>query len=415
MVKDYYKVLGVDRSAGDEDIKRAYRKLALMYHPDKNKAPDAEDKFKEINEAYGALTDRKKRDVYYSSRGEGYRSGCSSSSSSTHARPETFSFSHCFTGDQQRRFDEFFNSRRRNDPGGAFQQSFGTGGTFQQAFGPGSKFQQTFGPGGTFEQTFGPGSTFTQKFRPGESFQHSFGFSCGSFQATFRFGSGFGTFCHSGGSSNVSTSATSSQSRTTAPSSSCGASGSSRDANPRNAERSSAAGNSSQRGPQVTVVEREIFVTLEEVFHGCSKKVKIAWNIAAPDGHSVRRDEKIIKINVKPGVPSGTKLTFQCPGDRTLTHSPPAITFVIRDKDHPLFKRKGADIQYVAKLTPWQAQWSTRIDVPTLTLGKISLPLAGPVRSGSLKRIEGQGLPYRADPKKRGDLVVIFKVHSTTS
>ncbi|MEE3488138.1 MAG: molecular chaperone DnaJ [Bulleidia sp.] len=62
--RDYYEVLGVSRDAGDDEIKKAYRKLAKMYHPDVNKAPDAEAKFKEINEAYEVLSDPKKRQTY---------------------------------------------------------------------------------------------------------------------------------------------------------------------------------------------------------------------------------------------------------------------------------------------------------------------------------------------------------------
>jgi len=63
--KDYYKILGVDRKASDEQIKKAYRKLALQYHPDRN--PDnkqAEETFKEINEAYQVLSDTEKRGRY---------------------------------------------------------------------------------------------------------------------------------------------------------------------------------------------------------------------------------------------------------------------------------------------------------------------------------------------------------------
>jgi curved DNA-binding protein len=62
--KDYYKILGVGRDASAEDIKRAYRKLARQYHPDKNKAKGAEDRFKEANEANEVLSDPKKRKAY---------------------------------------------------------------------------------------------------------------------------------------------------------------------------------------------------------------------------------------------------------------------------------------------------------------------------------------------------------------
>ncbi len=66
MVKDYYKILGVPRNATDDEIKKAYRKLAMQYHPDRNPGREkwANEKFKEINEAYGVLGDPKKRKQY---------------------------------------------------------------------------------------------------------------------------------------------------------------------------------------------------------------------------------------------------------------------------------------------------------------------------------------------------------------
>jgi len=62
--RDYYDVLGLPRSVSGDDIKKAYRKLAMQYHPDKNKDNGAEAKFKEINEAYEVLSDEKKRAAY---------------------------------------------------------------------------------------------------------------------------------------------------------------------------------------------------------------------------------------------------------------------------------------------------------------------------------------------------------------
>ena len=62
--RDYYEVLGVGRQAAGDEIKKAYRKLAREYHPDVNKSPDAEARFKEINEAYEVLSDEQKRSTY---------------------------------------------------------------------------------------------------------------------------------------------------------------------------------------------------------------------------------------------------------------------------------------------------------------------------------------------------------------
>ena len=62
--KDYYKILGVDRSASEADIKKAFRKLAHKYHPDVSKEKDAEAKFKDVNEAYQTLSDPEKKAAY---------------------------------------------------------------------------------------------------------------------------------------------------------------------------------------------------------------------------------------------------------------------------------------------------------------------------------------------------------------
>lgn len=73
MGKDYYKMLGIPKGSSEEEIKKAYRRMALRFHPDKNTDANAEDKFKEIAEAYEVLSDPKKRVIYDQLGEEGKR------------------------------------------------------------------------------------------------------------------------------------------------------------------------------------------------------------------------------------------------------------------------------------------------------------------------------------------------------
>ncbi|GLD60849.1 dnaJ homolog subfamily B member 1 [Lates japonicus] len=115
MGKDYYDILGIKKGASEDDIKKAYRKQALRYHPDKNKSPGAEDKFKEIAEAYDVLSDPKKKDIYDRYGEEGLKGGGSSGGGG--GGPGTFSYT--FQGDPHVIFAEFFGGRN------PFEQFFG--------------------------------------------------------------------------------------------------------------------------------------------------------------------------------------------------------------------------------------------------------------------------------------------------
>jgi len=108
MGKDYYKILGIPRNASEDDIKKAYRKLALKYHPDKNKAPGAEEKFKEVAEAYEVLSDKRKRDIFDQCGEEGLKGMGSGGGGAGGAGPSQFTYT--FHGDPRATFAQFFGS-----------------------------------------------------------------------------------------------------------------------------------------------------------------------------------------------------------------------------------------------------------------------------------------------------------------
>lgn len=116
--KDYYKILGVDRKASADDIRSAYRKLAMKYHPDKNPGDKkAEDKFKDINEAYQVLSDEQKR-ARYDQLGSAY-----SNFRTSGGRPGDFQWDDWFQQQQQ-------GSGQR----GNVDDMFGGGGSFSDFF-----------------------------------------------------------------------------------------------------------------------------------------------------------------------------------------------------------------------------------------------------------------------------------------
>lgn len=92
MGKDFYKILGIQKGSNDDEIKKAYRKLALKYHPDKNKSAGAEERFKEIAEAYEVLSDKKKRDIYDQYGEEGLHGGIPNTGGSESGQNFTYEF-----------------------------------------------------------------------------------------------------------------------------------------------------------------------------------------------------------------------------------------------------------------------------------------------------------------------------------
>ena len=340
MGKDYYKVLGVAKGASDDELKKAYRKLALKFHPDKNHAPGAEEKFKEIGEAYDVLSDPRKKQIYDQCGEEGLKNGGAGPQSSSGmgggmggmgGMPNFGGASYSYHGDPKATFAQFFGT---SDPFASFGGGFGKQG------------------GG------GP-----------EDMDIDFGSLFGGMGGMGGMGGGGGGGMRGG-------------------------------PQPRR----------KQQRVQDATIEKEVFVTLEEIMTGCEKKMKISRKIYGEDG-TIRSEDKVLKISVKPGWKSGTKITFSKEGDQVPGKVPADIAFIIRDKPHSLFTRDGANLQFVYKVPLREALCGSVVQVPTLDGRKVGVNCTGEIlKPGCTKRLAGYGLPLPKEPSKRGDLIVKFEV-----
>jgi DnaJ-class molecular chaperone len=303
--KDYYKILGVPRSATDKEIKAAYRKLARKHHPDVNKNdPKAEARFKEINEANEVLSDPAKRQRY--------------------------------------------------DALGSDWASFRPGAG--QGAGPG-------GPGGA-------GGTYTVDFG-GEDF--------GGFSDFFRtiFGGGFG-----------------------------GAGGGARAAGGARGAGGGAGGFGGyedvfRQGPAAGQdVETPVELTLEEVLRGTTRTLQIA------DGGRSRK----VEVKIPPGVRDGSRVRVAGEGGHGAQGGPRGDLYLrVKTIPHPLFERKGEDLQVRVTVPLTTAVLGGEVSVPTLD-GPLGIKVPPGSRPGRVFRLRNHGLPRLEPGGGRGDVLATLNV-----
>lgn len=330
MGKDYYKILDLSKDATDEQIKKAYRKMALKFHPDKNKSPGAEEKFKEIAEAFEVLSDKDKRQIYDKYGEEGLKAGGGGG-------PGPSGGSGTYT----------FTSSSNVDPFETFRHFFGDDDPFASLFGGGPQSRGTAGPGG--RRMF-----FTTNMGPG-----------GHEQMDIDDHIGFGM----GPMNNMSRG----------------------------------------RKRQDPAVVRDLHLTLEEVYNGVTKRMKIKKQVLDNSGKP-STEEKVLSISVKPGWKQGTKVTFPKEGDQRPNNIPADIVFVIKDKAHHTFIREGSDLRYKARIALRDALSGSTINVPLIEGGSIPVTLKEVIKPNSQKRIVGKGLPLPKEPGARGDMLVEFDI-----
>nr|GEV04888.1 DnaJ homolog subfamily B member 4 [Tanacetum cinerariifolium] len=252
------KVSGEDRTANDDDLKKAYRKLAMKWHPDKNpnNKEEAKAKFVQISEAYQVLSDPQKKSLYDQHGEEGLKEMPQSDSNSKNAQTA------------EDIFEEFFGSS-------VFE--FDTTGVGRSA-----RFQSD------------AGKTFDNKFR-------------GSYNQ----------------------------------------------------------GNGATIPKKPPPVENKMLCSLEELYNGSTRKMKILRTVVDANGKLTPQTE-VLTIDVKPGWKKGTKITFPDKGNQQLHQLPADLVFIVDEKPHEFFKRDGNDLSINCKVTLAEALKGTTMNIMTL-------------------------------------------------
>lgn len=170
-------------------------------------------------------------------------------------------------------------------------------------------------------------------------------------------------------------------------------------------------GSKRPRSPQQDPpVEHPLHVSLEELFSGCTKKMKISRKVLNPDGTSSQQT-KVLTIDIKPGWKAGTKITYAKESDQSIGRTPADVVFIVQEKPHSMFTRKGNDLHYTVNLSLHNALCGAgSVEVPTIEGGAINLPLSDIVTPQTARHIPGHGMPFSKERDRRGDLVVDFNI-----
>eukprot|EP00262_Sarcandra_glabra_P007130 TRINITY_DN1971_c0_g1_i1.p1 TRINITY_DN1971_c0_g1~~TRINITY_DN1971_c0_g1_i1.p1 ORF type:complete len:348 (-),score=75.03 TRINITY_DN1971_c0_g1_i1:83-1126(-) len=328
---DYYKILQVDKTAKDEELKKAYRKLAMKWHPDKNpnNKKEAEAKFKQISEAYEVLSDPQKRAVYDQLGEEGLKGQVPPPGA---AGPGGASMFSGVDGPPVFRF----NPRNADD---IFSEFFG----FSTPFG---------GMGGGGMGGGGGGMRGGSRFPAGLFGDDIFG--------------GFGD---------------SSMNQT-----------------------------ASRKAPPI---EKKLPCSLEELYKGTTKKMKISREIADASGKTIPVEE-ILTIDVKPGWKKGTKITFPEKGNEQPNVIPADLVFVIDEKPNDVYTRDGNDLVTIQKIPLSEALTGHTVHLKTLDGRNLTIPINSIIHPNYEEVVPGEGMPIPKDPSKRGNLRIKFNTKYPT-
>lgn len=349
--RDYYEVLGVGRDAGAEDIKKAYRKLAVQYHPDKNPGDkQAEEKFKEATEAYEVLRDSEKRAQYdkFGHNGPFARAGGGGGGH--------------YGGYQDFDLSDALNAFMRDFGGFGFEDLFSDGRT------SGGRARQGTNRGGDLQVRLrlslveaSRGVEKTLKINLQQSCQECSG--------------------------------TGSKSGKTAACETCQGSG-------------------QVRNVQRSIFGQFVSVSPCRNCGGTGQVVQDRCGTCRGEGRVTR--ERKIKVKIPAGVNTGNYLTLRGQGNAGLRGGPAGdLIVLIEVAEDENFERHGEDVLYDLPISFSQAALGTELEIPTIE-GKALLTIPAGVQTGKILRMRGKGLPH-LNSQGRGDQLVRITVWTPTN
>jgi molecular chaperone DnaJ len=339
MGKDYYRALGVGREASLDEIKKAYRKLALQYHPDRNPGDkEAEEKFKSCAEAYEVLSDPDKRQLYDTYGEEGL------SARGVH---------HGFRG-----FEDIFS---------AFGDIFGD-----------------LGFGGFGFESRRP----RRRVRKGRDLRHEIHVTLEEVAV--------------GSHRKIKV-------RKPAPCPDCRGSGAEGGA-------VSTCPGCDGRGAVLRVM-RQGFTTIQTTAacptcSGSGKKIEKLC--PACSGEGLTRVERVVELEIPAGVEDGQQIRMEGEGEEVADGVPGDLYIVLREEEHSLYERRGADL-----FAPLRVDLTTAIEGGTVTVAgpagkELKIKLEAGAQSGTVKVVDGGGLPVLGRPRIRGNLYFQIWVKTPT-
>ncbi|KAF2718677.1 DnaJ-domain-containing protein [Polychaeton citri CBS 116435] len=166
--------------------------------------------------------------------------------------------------------------------------------------------------------------------------------------------------------------------------------------------------------PETTVVEKPLPISLEDIFNGANKKLKVQRKTYDRQTGKQSVEDKILSVPIKKGLKAGSKIKYPDMGDQ-VEGGVQDLHFIIKEKPHPLFTREGDDIKHTVEVDLKEALTGWKRTVQTIDGKQVSVSSSGPTQPTFEEKYPGLGMPKPKTPNARGDFIVGIKIKYPTS